>query len=275
VELGVVIFATEEPVAPAELGRLVEDAGFDSLWLPEHTHIPVSRETPYPGGGELAPEFSRTLDPFVLHGALAAATERLLLGFAVCLLIQRDPIVTAKELATLELISGGRVLFGVGAGWNHEEMRDHGTDPARRFLLLRERVEAMQAIWTEERAAYHGELVDFDELWAWPKPAAGRPPVYVGGNGPRVLDRVLRYGDGWLPSARREQGVLTERIAELRRRGIESGRGPLPTTVFGAPPEREVLEAYERAGAERAVLWLPSGPRERIERRLERYAILR
>jgi probable F420-dependent oxidoreductase len=272
-KLGLAIFPTTETIPPDELGRLVEAAGMDSLWLPEHSHTPVRRESRYPMGGELPPYYGRSLDPFVALAAVAAATERLLLGFGVVLIIQRDPIETAKAAATLDLISRGRVLFGVGAGWNLEEMRNHGTDPARRFRLMRERVEAMRAIWTEPEPEYHGELVDFDPIWCEPKPLQQPLPVYVGGGGPRVLDRVVRYGDGWLPNAQSPE-VMAERIAELDRLAREAGRGPLPTTIYGARPEREGVARYAEIGVERVVFFLPSGPREATERELERCAAL-
>src|SRR3954454_6639873 len=200
---GIAVFPTDYAADPATIARLVEERGFESLFFPEHTHIPVSRRTPYPAGGELPAEYSHTYDPFVALGAAAAATNSLALATGICLVIQRDPIVTAKEVASLDRLSGGRFLFGVGAGWNEEEMENHGTDPRRRFGLMRERVEAMKAIWTDDEAEYHGKQVDFDPIWSWPnrfkKPP---PPVLLGGSGERVLDRVIRFGDGWLPQPR-------------------------------------------------------------------------
>src|SRR5919198_2739981 len=169
-DFGVMMFPTDYAVAPGELARMAEDRGFESLFFPEHTHIPASRRTPYPGGGDLPREYSHTHDPFVALTAAAAATERLLVGTGICLVIERDPITTAKEVASLDLVSGGRFLFGVGGGWNLEEMANHGTDPKRRWALLRERVLAMKRIWAEDEAEYHGELVNFDKLWSWPKP---------------------------------------------------------------------------------------------------------
>ena len=190
--------------------------------------------------------------------AAAAATRSLRVGSGICLIIERDPIVTAKEVASIDHLSGGRVDFGVGAGWNREEMANHGTDPKRRFGLMRERVEAMKAIWTEDEASYHGEQVDFERIWSWPKPAQHpHPPVMIGGNGPKVIDRVLRYGDAWMPQHR--HGNAIERIAELQRRAAEAGRGHVPVVVFGVPAKAEVLAEYEQAGADRAVHWLPAG----------------
>src|SRR3954471_13443147 len=180
---------------PVDLGRAAEERGFESVFFPEHSHIPVSRDTPWPTGGDLPLEYSHALDPFVAMTAVAATTANLRIGTAICLVAQRDPIILAKQIASLDHLSGGRFLFGVGAGWNVEEMRNHGTDPATRWKLVRERVEAMTAIWTRDQASYHGDLVDFDPIWSWPKPAQRpRPPVLVGGGGPTVLKRVLSYG---------------------------------------------------------------------------------
>src|SRR4051812_31627385 len=183
-------FVTDETVDPATLGRMVEERAFESLLLAEHTHIPATRDTPYPAGGGLPREYSRTLDPFVALAAIATATTTLKLGTGICLVVERDPIVTANEVASLDLVSGGRLLFGVGAGWNLEEMRHHGSDPDRRFGLLRERVEAMKAIWAEDEASYHGRYVDFERIWSWPKPVQRpHPPILVGGNGKGAPDR--------------------------------------------------------------------------------------
>src|SRR5205814_9965333 len=207
-DFGVMMFPTDDAVALDELARMAEDRGFESLFFPEHTHIPASRETDYPGGGELPAMYSHTHDPFVALAIAAAATERLLIGTGICLVIERDPITTAKEVASLDQLSGGRFLFGVGAGWNREEMENHGTDPGRRFGIMRERIEAMKAIWTEDEAEYHGRYVDFDPIRSWPKPAQEpHPPVLVGGAGEKVLDRVLRSGDGWLPQPARDKDV--------------------------------------------------------------------
>ncbi|HEV7363731.1 MAG TPA: TIGR03619 family F420-dependent LLM class oxidoreductase, partial [Solirubrobacteraceae bacterium] len=181
---GIAIFPADYAADPATIARLVEERGFESLFFPEHTHIPAGRRTPYPAGGELPEYYSRTYDPFVALTAAAAATERILLATGICLVIQRDPIVTAKEVASLDRLSAGRFLFGVGAGWNIDEMENHGTNPKARFSIMRERVDAMKAIWTEDEATYHGKHVDFDRIWSWPKPVQKpHPPVLVGGNG--------------------------------------------------------------------------------------------
>jgi probable F420-dependent oxidoreductase len=269
-ELGLAVLLTDYSLSPAGLGASAEERGFESLFLAEHTHIPTSRETPYAGGGELPPEYSHTIDPFVGLAAAATATERLKVGTGVCLVIERDPIVTAKEVATLDHISGGRFLFGVGAGWNREEMRNHGTDPHTRFTRMRESVEAMKAIWTQEEAEYHGKIVDFDPIWSWPKPVQKpHPPVLVGGLGEKVLDRVVAYGDEWIPNRVRSPEELGERIAELQRRAEAAGRGRIPVTVFGAKAEVRLLERLRAAGVTRALFQLrPEEPAE-VQRQLD------
>jgi probable F420-dependent oxidoreductase len=211
---GVAVFLTDYTPDPATMARLVEDRGFESLFLPEHTHIPVSRETPYPAGGELPDYYSRTHDPFVALAAAAIATERLLLATGICLIIERDPIITAKEAASIDVISDGRFLFGVGAGWNLEEMENHGTDPKRRFSIMREKVEAVKAIWTEDQASFRGDHVDFDPIWCWPKPVQRpHPPVLVGGNGPKVLERVVARCAFYIPPS--DRGGTERALDEL------------------------------------------------------------
>jgi probable F420-dependent oxidoreductase len=272
-ELGLAHFLTDYGMQPAELGRAAEERGFESLFLPEHTHIPVSRKTPYPGGGELPREYGHTVDPFVALAAAASVTERLKLGTGVCLVIQRDPIVTANEVATLDNLSGGRFLFGVGAGWNREEMENHGTDPDTRFRRMRESIEAMKAIWTQDEAEYHGRIVDFDPIWCWPKPVqTPHPPILVGGLGEKVLDRVVAYGDEWIPNRVKSPEDLSVRIAELQRRAEAAGRGPIPVTVFGAKSEVRLLERLEAAGVTRSLFYLrPDEPSE-VERQLDELA---
>ena len=263
------MFPTDYAVDPVLLGRLAEERGFESLWFPEHTHIPVSRESPWPGGGELPREYWHTHDPFVALAAVAATTRTLKLGTGICLVVERDPITTAKEVASLDRLSGGRLLFGVGAGWNREEMANHGTDPARRFGLMRERVEAMKAIWTDDEPEYHGRYVRFDPIWSWPKPVQEpHPPVLVGGNGPKVLDRVLAFGDGWMPN-RVDDEALVERLVDLRRLPDEAERGPIPVTVYGASRKADVLERWAEHGVTRAVYWLPPVKAADAERRLD------
>lgn len=264
---GIAYFPTHYGVDPAALAQLVEERGHRWLFFPEHTHIPASRESPYPAGGELPRKYSHTYDLFVAITAAAVATSRLRVGSGICLVIERDPIVTAKEVASVDHLSGGRFEFGVGAGWNREEMVNHGTDPSRRMAIMAERVKAMKAIWTEEEASFDGEHVRFDRIWSWPKPAQRpHPPVLVGGNGPTVLDRVLDFGDAWMPN--HADGVL-ERIGELRTRARASAR-EIPVVVMGPPPKPEVLESYAEAGVERVLFWLPSAGRARVEQSLER-----
>lgn len=272
-KFGVYMFPTDYAIDPVSLGRAVEGHGFESLFVPEHTHIPTSRRSPFPGGGELPKEYSHTLDPFVALGAVAAATERLMLGTGICLVIERDPITLAKEVASLDFISGGRVLFGIGGGWNREEMENHGTDPTRRWKVLRERIEAMQQIWTEDAAEYHGEFVDFDPIWQWPKPVQKpHPPVIIGGDGANTLQRVVRYGDGWMPIGRRAD--FKARIDELNRLTAEAGRADIPVTIFGAAPKPDVIDAYAEAGVERLLFHLPPAPRDEVLPLLEQRAEL-
>jgi probable F420-dependent oxidoreductase len=268
---GVAIFPTESVQPPAELARMAEERGFESVLFPEHTHIPASRESPYPGGGELPSWYSRTFDPFVALSAAATATERLLIGTGICLVIERDPIITAKEVASVDVLSGGRFLFGIGAGWNVEEMRNHGTEASRRFGVMRERVEAMKALWSQDEASYAGRYVGFERVWSWPKPVQKpHPPVLVGGNGPRVLDRVLAYGDEWMPN-RTSAEELAARIAELRDRAASAGRDPIPVTVVGAAPDAAAIERLAQAGVHRVVVWLPQESADAVEAGFDRY----
>jgi probable F420-dependent oxidoreductase len=277
VKIGAFVFATDRSIQPAELARELEARGFESLWVPEHTHIPADRRSPYPGGGELPDHYARALDPFVALTAAAAVTTRLLLATGVCLLVERDPIVTAKEVATLDWVSGGRFLFGVGGGWNREEMRNHGTDPGSRWALLRERVLAMKEIWTRDEAEFHGRFVDFAPIWSWPKPVQRpHPPVLVGSDGAGALDRVLEYGDGWVPIVRPGgPAPFAERVAELRRRCEEAGRPPVPVTAFswGRIGEAD-LEEHERLGVERVIVLVSPEGRDRALRSIERYTPL-
>jgi probable F420-dependent oxidoreductase len=270
-KFGVAIFPTESTQAPGEIARMAEDRGFECLLFPEHTHIPASRDTPTPGGGQLPGYYGRTYDPFVALAAAAAATDKLLIGTGICLVIERDPIITAKEVASIDVLSGGRFLFGVGAGWNVEEMRNHGTEPAQRFRVMRERIEAMKAIWTEDEASYSGTYVQFERIWCWPKPAQKpHPPVLVGGNGQRVLDRVLAYGDEWMPN-RMSDEALAARITELNARAAEMGRGSIPVTVVGFPPDAARIEGLARIGVDRVVFWLPPDSPETVSEGFDGY----
>ena len=265
---GIGYFATHDAVDPAAMAQLVEERGHGALYFAEHTHIPASRETPTPAGGELPRRYSHLHDLFVALTAAAVATRRLRVGSGVCLVVERDPIITAKEVASVDVLSGGRLDFGVGAGWNREEMINHGTDPRTRMQLMRERVEAMQAIWTQDEATYHGRFVDFDRIWSWPKPLQRPwPPILVGGGGPTVLDRVLAFGDVWFAQHRQDP---LGRIDDLRRRAAEAGRD-VPVDVIGVPPDPAVLERYARAGVRRVSMWAPSAGRGVIEGALDRF----
>src|SRR5580704_8034025 len=264
-EFGVAIFPTHDAIRPGDIARLAEERGQESLFFPEHTHMP-SGHTPHPSGRALPRHYSHTFDLFVSATAAVAATSRLRVGSGVCLVIQRDPITTAKEVASVDQLSGGRFEFGVGAGWNREEMLNHGTDPRVRMAIMAERVEAMKAIWTQDEASYHGQYVDFDRIWSWPKPAQRpHPPVLVGGNGPTVLDRVLRFGDAWLPNNTGED--LLARARELWARAER----PIEVMVMGAPAKPKVLDEFEKAGVRRVVRWIPSAGLGVIERALERW----
>lgn len=268
-DLGLLIFPTDMTPGPAEMAQMAEARGFESIWYPEHTHIPASRETPYPAGGDLPEEYRRILDPFVALGAAAAATSTIKLGTGICLVVERDPIVLAKEVASLDLVSNGRVLFGVGAGWNLEELRNHGTDPARRFGVLRERIEAMKVMWTEEEASYHGDHVSFDRIWSWPKPVQpGGPPVFVGGMGPKAHDRVLKYGDAWLPMLVGSDELIIEQMRALREK---AGRH-VPVTLYAGSSKPDRLEGYAEAGFDRVVLYVPQGDAAAVEARFDQIA---
>jgi probable F420-dependent oxidoreductase len=239
-----------------ELGRAVEERGFESLFCAEHTHIPVASTR---SDGRAVRPYADTFDPFVALSAAAAVTSRIKLGTGVCLVTEREPIALAKEVASLDRLSDGRFLFGVGAGWNREEMANHGTDPRTRMALLADRVRAMREIWTAEEAEYHGEYADFGPLWSWPKPVQKpHPPVLVGGNGPGTEDRVLAFGDEWLPQCGplRDTGEFRRRVTDLRGRAENAGRDRIPVTVFGVPPEAGLLAEFAAAGADRCLLAL-------------------
>lgn len=276
-QYGVSMFPTHDAIDPGTLAREVEQRGFTSLLFPEHTHIPTSRRSPYPGGGELPRKYAHTLDPFVASTAAALATDRLLVGPGICLVVERDPITMAKEVASVDHLSGGRLLFGVGAGWNREEMENHGTDPRTRMALMSERIHAMKAIWSDDEAQFHGSYVDFDPIWSWPKPVQRpHPPVLVGGMGPTVIDRVLDYGDQWLAQNVTVETVddFAPRVRELRGRAADAGRGTVPVIMFNSQSTPEALERYVEAGVDRCDFALPSGGKDEVLPELDRLAEL-
>ena len=259
-KLGICMFATDYALRIDDLAREVEARGFESLFVPEHTHIPTSRRSPWPGGANLPKEYWHTLDPFVSLTAAAAATEKLRIGTGICLLTEHDPIVTAKQIASLDLLSNGRVEVGIGAGWNAEEMENHGTAFASRFRVMSERAKAIKTLWSEEEPEFHGEFVDFEAVWSYPKPVQKpNPPILIGGESIHTLRRVVEYGDGWLPRARGgfdpHEGVDRLRaVADAAQRDMAT----LSISVFGAPADAAVLDLYREAGIDRAILALPS-----------------
>lgn len=273
---GVFHFPTDYGIDPAALARALEERGFESLFVCEHTHIPASRRSPFPGGGELPKRYSHTHDPFVALAFAAAATTRLRLGTGVCLVPQRDPIVTAKSVASLDLLSGGRFEFGIGGGWNVEEMENHGARYETRFRLMEERVRAMKALWTEAEAAFQGEFVNFDPVWLYPKPAQRpHPPVLLGGETDHTLRRVVAFCDGWFPRAGRDFDPH-QAVRRLRGMAEAKGRDPasLSVTVFRAPSDAAALDAYRTAGIDRVLLEVPDLPADEILRLLDRLAPL-
>jgi probable F420-dependent oxidoreductase len=256
---GVVSYNTDYGIRPDDCARAAEQRGFESVWFPEHTHIPASRATPFPLGGDIPKQYLHFMDPFVSMAAAATATSRIKIGSGICLLVEHDPIVAAKAIATLDVLSGGRVLFGVGGGWNREEMANHGTCFETRWRLLRERVAAVKAIWTQDEASYHGEFVNFDRIWCYPKPLQRpHPPVLLGGVSSAGLKRVVDYCDGWLLVDPRD-GTLQRAGEELRKRLADAGRDPasIPVTVFAFETTPKVLDEYAAAGVARVVQFLP------------------
>lgn len=273
---GVCMFATDYAIRIEELAREAEARGFESLWVPEHTHIPTSRKTPFPGGEPLPREYKCTLDPFVSLMAAAAATTKLRVGTGICLIIQRDPITTAKEAASLDLLSGGRFELGVGAGWNRDEMENHGTPYKARYAVLREKVLAVKEIWTKDEAQFHGEFVKFDPIWSYPKPVQRpHPPIVLGGESGHTLQRVVDYCDGWFPRGR-NPGIILPALGDLRARAARKGRDmkTISVSIFGAQPDRAVLDSYAGAGVTRAIFRLPSEGRDSILPKLDEYARL-
>jgi len=271
---GLMMFATDYAIRPDDLARAAEERGFESLWLPEHTHIPTSRRSPWPGGPELPKEYFHTYDPFVALTMAASVTKKLKVATGICLIIERDTIVTAKEVASLDFLSNGRFIFGIGGGWNAEEMEHHGTVFKSRWKKMREQITAMKKIWAEDEPEFHGEFVNFDKLWSWPKPVQKpHPPILLGGHSPQMLKRVVDYCDGWMPIGARA-GQFEESLAELRRLAEEKGRDPktVSVTIFGAPADEERLQRYQELGVERVAFGLPSADKDAVLPLMDRYA---
>lgn len=267
-KIGVTTFMTDEGIQPALLAKALEERGFDSLFLHEHSHVAVSRETPFPGGGELPRMYYRTLDPFVALAAAASVTRDLRLGTGVALLVQRDVIHTAKQVASLDLVSGGRVIFGVGAGWSREEMRNHGTDPRTRGRLLDEKLTAIKEIWSTDKAEFHGEYINFDQIFSWPKPVQRPyPPIYIGGDGAASLARVAAHGNGWMPHS---AGHPSQVRSQLNR--VAEAVGDVPVIVMSVSPRPEIISAYAEAGADGVALALPTQPEAETLRMLDMFA---
>jgi len=273
---GIAIFDTDYSIPIHELARAAEERGFESLWVPEHTHIPTSRRSPF-AGGELPEQYKHTLDPFVSLTAAAMVTTRLKLGTGICLVIERDTITTAKSVASVDHVSNGRFLLGVGGGWNREEMEHHGTDFPTRFKRLEEQIRAMKAIWTKDVAEYHGKYVNFDPIWAWPKPIQKpHPPVVFGGETAYTLQRVVDIGDGWFPRGRAGAEVVLKGLADLKARASKAGRDmkTISVSVFAAKPEPADLARLAEGGVTRALFLLPSEGRDKVLPLLDQYAKL-
>ena len=272
-DIGIFYFATEYGHNVVDVARDAEQRGFESLWLPEHTHIPVSRKTPYAGGVELPKEYAHTLDPFVALAAVATATKHIRLATGISLLIERDTITMAKTLATLDLLSNGRAILGVGGGWNREEAEHHGVEWSQRFQKLEEQITAIKIIWANDEASFHGEHVRFDPIWSWPKPIQRpRPPILLGGETDHTLRRVIKYCDGWLPRAR-DPEIIVRGIARLNELAEEAGRDTesISVNVFAPRPDAELIDRFKSMGVARIVLWLPPEDSDAVSQRLDGY----
>ena len=275
-QFGLSYFPTDYSITPVALARAAEERGFESLWVAEHSHIPVSRRSPWPGGGELPQKYYDVMDPFVALASAASVTSRLNLGTGICLVIQRDPIQLAKEVASLDQLAQGRFLFGIGGGWNAEEMADHGTEFRTRFRRMREQIAAMKAIWTQERAEFNGEFVKFGPMIARPKPhRKPHPPIIVGGGFPHAARRAIEYGDGWMPLGGRDLDVAAL-LPRFRQMAAEAGRDPeaVPVTVYGVGEDRDAARRYADAGVARVVLSVPSAGEDEVLPLLDRYAAM-
>ena len=276
---GASIFFTDSSITPAALGRALEERGFESVWAAEHSHIPLSRKSPWGGGGDLPKQYYDVMDPFVTLTAAACASTTLKIGTGVCLVNQRDPIQLAKLVASIDQVSAGRFLFGVGNGWNQDEMENHGTVFATRHKLVRERIEAMREIWTKSKPEYHGEFVNFDPMMTWPKPVQKpHPPVIIGGVYPYAARRAVRYGDGWMPLAGRpaQYGDVFDYVPKFREMLKEAGRDPetFPVSLFSSADDLDRLKRYRDMGIVRSVVSLPAAGEDVVLPILDRWAEL-
>ncbi|MBA04569.1 MAG: LLM class F420-dependent oxidoreductase [Gammaproteobacteria bacterium] len=270
-KFGVSIFPTDYSIKPVEIAKEAEARGFQSLFFPEHTHIPTNRNTPFPGGGELPKQYWHSHDPFVALGACAAVTSEIRLGTGICLIIERDPITTAKEIASLDMISNGRTIIGIGAGWNREEMENHGADFKNRWQIVKEKVEAMRAIWTNEEPEYHGKYVDFDPIWSYPKPIQnGGPPIWMGANSKWVFERIADYADGWMPIGGLGSGNMNrlKEALDSKNRKIED----LTLALFGGPKDRAQIVGRIEQGFDEVIFSLPSEGPDQVLPLLDEYA---
>ena len=270
---GVSMFPTDYSIQPVELATAVEERGLESLFFPEHTHIPTSRATPFPGGGDLPKQYWHSHDPFVALAACAAVTKNVRLGTGICLIIERDPITTAKEIASLDMISNGRAIIGIGAGWNREEMENHGANFKNRWAIVREKVQAMRAIWTEDEAEFHGDHVNFDPLWSYPKPVqSGGPPIWIGANSKWVFDRIADYADGWMPIG----GLGSGNMDKLKTAMDAKGRAveDLALALFGAPTDADQIRGRIDQGFDDLIFNLPSAPADKVLPLLDQYAAI-
>ncbi len=276
--VGGAVFFTDYSMTPAEMGRALEERGFDSVWAPEHSHIPLSRKSPFPSGGEVPKKYYDAMDPFVALTAAAAATTKLLVGTGVCLVAQRDPIQTAKLVASIDHVSNGRFLFGVGNGWNQDEMENHGTVFEQRHKLARERIEAMKVLWTKSKAEYHGEFVNFDPMMAWPKPVQKpHPPILVGGAFPFSARRALRYGDGWIPHrARKQYDDVFDLMPNFRQMAAEANRdlASVPVTIWGAKPDADLLKRDRDGGVSRVIITFESAKLNEVLPEMDKWAAI-
>lgn len=270
--VGVLMFITDYGLPVTQLAKALEDRGFESLWIPEHSHIPVSRKSQYPAGGDLPKRYYDCMDPFPVIGAAAAATSTLKVATGICVVSQRDPIQTAKSVATVDQLSQGRFLFGTGVGWNRDEIENHGTDFKTRLSLTRERIEAMKQIWTQSKAEYHGRYVDFDPMMTWPKPVQKpHPPVLIGGGWPHAAMRALDYGDGWMPNSVRPDYHILDKLPEWEAMKRQAGRD-VPLTCCLAEHDPDMWERYRDAGAERVIVEVPPEGADTVLPMLDRLA---